>query len=85
MHFRLRCFGKGTPEQNIARRDAAHHMNEKGFGPAQLDKSSANPHAIRGRGGATPFMPTPLKRGWTYPVRALFYLAECSLSDQGIL
>lgn len=24
-------------------------MNAKGFGPAQLDKSSANPAAIRGR------------------------------------
>lgn len=41
--------GKGTPLQNIARRDAGHHMNQQGFGPAQLDKSSANPQAIRGR------------------------------------
>jgi len=28
---------------------AGHHMNDKGFGPAQLDKSSSNPAAIRGR------------------------------------
>lgn len=24
-------------------------MNEKGYGPAELDKSSSNPNAIRGR------------------------------------
>lgn len=41
--------GKGTPEQNVAKRDANHHMNEKGYGPAKLDKSSSNPDAIRGR------------------------------------
>ncbi|MDX2053374.1 MAG: toxin TcdB middle/N-terminal domain-containing protein [Polyangiaceae bacterium] len=44
-----RTSGTGTPEQNIARRDTNHHMNEQGFGPAQLDKSSANKSAIRGR------------------------------------
>ncbi|WP_419812973.1 RHS repeat-associated core domain-containing protein [Bacterioplanoides sp.] len=44
-----RTSGTGTPEQNIARRDANHHMNDKGFGPAVLDKSSANRHAVRGR------------------------------------
>lgn len=44
-----RTSGNGTPLQNIARRDADHHMNNKGFGPAQLDKSSSNKNAIRGR------------------------------------
>lgn len=44
-----RTSGTGTPEENVANRDAGHHMNDKGFGPAQLDKSSANPDAIRGR------------------------------------
>jgi hypothetical protein len=39
----------GTPEGNVAARDAGHHMNEKGFKPAKLDKSSSNPNAIRGR------------------------------------
>ena len=41
--------GCGTPEQNVARRDAGHHMSKKGFGPALLDKSSSNALAIRGR------------------------------------
>ena len=44
-----RTSGYGTPEQNVARRDAHHHMNAKGFGPAVLDKSSNNYDAIRGR------------------------------------
>ena len=44
-----RTSGRGTPEENIASRDAGHHMNEKGFGPAILDRSSPNPDAIRGR------------------------------------
>ena len=44
-----RTSGTGTPLENIARRDANHHMNAKGFGPAQLDKSSSNYNAIRGR------------------------------------
>jgi RHS repeat-associated protein len=44
-----RTSGTGTPEQNVAGRDAGHHMNEQGFGPAELDKSSTNPDAIRGR------------------------------------
>ena len=35
-----RTSGCGTPEQNIARRDANHHMNQDGYGPATLDKSS---------------------------------------------
>jgi hypothetical protein len=44
-----RTSGCGTPEQNIARRDVNHHMNQEGYGPAILDKSSANSAAIRGR------------------------------------
>jgi hypothetical protein len=44
-----RTSGTGTPAQNVARRDAGHHKNQNGFGPAQLDKSTANPAAIRGR------------------------------------
>jgi RHS repeat-associated protein len=41
--------GTGDPQENVAGRDSGHHMNDKGFGPAELDKSSANPDAIRGR------------------------------------
>lgn len=41
--------GRGTPEENVANRDENHHMNKRGYGPAQLDKSSLNPDAIRGR------------------------------------
>ena len=44
-----RTSGTQTPEQNVAARDTNHHMNEKDFGPAKLDKSSKNPNAIRGR------------------------------------
>lgn len=44
-----RTSGTKTPEQNVAARDASHHMNEQGYGKAQLDKSSTNPNAIRGR------------------------------------
>lgn len=44
-----RTSGCGTPEQNVARRDSKHHMNKDGFGPAVLDKSSANSGAVRGR------------------------------------
>jgi len=44
-----RTSGCGTPLENIANRDTSHHMNEKGFGPAVLDKSSTNAAAIRGR------------------------------------
>ena len=44
-----RTSGKGDPFSNIAKRDLNHHMNEKGFGPAKLDKSSSNYQAIRGR------------------------------------
>lgn len=38
-----------TPEEIVAKRDAGHHMNKKGFGPSVLDKSSTNSAAIRGR------------------------------------
>lgn len=41
--------GTKTPQKNIEKRDANHHMNKKGFGPAKLDKSSKNSDAIRGR------------------------------------
>lgn len=44
-----RTRGKGTPEENVARRDSGHHMNAKGFGPAQLRYSSVNENAIRGQ------------------------------------
>ena len=42
-----RTGGTGTAKQNVARRDASHHL--EGFGPAVLDKSSTNNDAIRGR------------------------------------
>ena len=41
--------GTGTPLENIAKRDANHHMSKKGYGKAKLDKSSTNSSAIRGR------------------------------------
>ncbi len=44
-----RTGGCGTALENIASRDASHHMTDKGFGPAVLDKSSTNAAAIRGR------------------------------------
>ena len=44
-----RTSGCGTALENIAARDAGHHMSDKGFGPAVLDKSSSNSAAIRGR------------------------------------
>lgn len=44
-----RTSGKGTPVQNVARRDIGHHKTTEGFGPAVLDKSSPNADAIRGR------------------------------------
>ncbi len=46
-----RTSGFGTPEENVAARtsEGAHHMREKGYGPGELDKSSDNPDAIRGR------------------------------------
>jgi hypothetical protein len=44
-----RTSGKGTPKENVAKRDANHHKNKEGFGPAKLDKSSKNKDAIRGR------------------------------------
>ena len=44
-----RTSGYGTPLENIAKRDQNHHMNDKGFGKAELDKSSTNKDAIRGR------------------------------------
>jgi RHS repeat-associated protein len=44
-----RTSGTGTPQKNVQNRDKNHHMNDKGYGPAKLDKSSPNKDAIRGR------------------------------------
>ena len=44
-----RTKGTGTPEENVARRDSGHHMNAKGFGPAQLRYNSLKGNAIRGQ------------------------------------
>lgn len=44
-----RTSGFGTPLENLAARDASHAYNDLGFGPAQLDQSSASYAAIRGR------------------------------------
>jgi hypothetical protein len=44
-----RTSGTGTPDENVRLRDRNHHMNDKGFGEAQVDKTSTNPDAIRGR------------------------------------
>ncbi|MBV7531175.1 DUF6443 domain-containing protein [Chitinophaga sp. sic0106] len=44
-----RTSGKGTPEENVAKRDQNHHMSKEGYGPAKLDESSDNKNAIRGR------------------------------------
>ena len=44
-----RTSGNGAPLDNIANRDARHHMNDKGLGSSKLDKSSPDKDAIRGR------------------------------------
>ena len=44
-----RASGYGTPEEVVTNRDRNHHMNEKGFEKAKLDRFSTNPDAIRGR------------------------------------
>lgn len=44
-----RASGYGAPEDVVANRDKRHHMNEKGFEKAKLDKYSTNSDAIRGR------------------------------------
>ena len=44
-----RTSGMGTPLENLARRDTGHEWNGRGFGPAELDKSSSSYDAIRGR------------------------------------
>ena len=44
-----RASGYGTPKEVVANRDRNHHMNEKGFEPAELDRFSTNSDAIRGR------------------------------------
>jgi RHS repeat-associated protein len=44
-----RTSGRGTPSENVDARDASHHMNKQGYGPAVLDQSSVDKFAIRGR------------------------------------
>lgn len=44
-----RTSGTGSPLENVANRDRNHHMNDQGYGPARLDRSSENRDAIRGR------------------------------------
>lgn len=44
-----RTSGTISPVENIRIRDMKHHINDKGFDPAVLDKSSTNAAAIRGR------------------------------------
>ena len=44
-----RASGYGTPKEVVANRDRNHHMNEKGFEKAKLDRFSTNSDAIRGR------------------------------------
>lgn len=44
-----RTSGYGDPQDIIAKRDRGHHMNEKGFEEAQIDRFSTDPDAIRGR------------------------------------
>lgn len=44
-----RASGYGTPDEIVANRDRNHHMNEKGFEKAQLDRYSTSYDAIRGR------------------------------------
>jgi hypothetical protein len=44
-----RTSGTGTPFENVAERDRNHHKNAEGFSPADLDRSSTNKDAIRGR------------------------------------
>jgi hypothetical protein len=45
-----RASGRGTPQENIARREAGGHAwTKKGYGPPKLDQSRGNFAAIRGR------------------------------------
>jgi hypothetical protein len=45
-----RTSGTGSPAQNVARRDQNQRaLNDEGFGPATLDRTSPDPNAIRGR------------------------------------
>ena len=44
-----RTSGTRSPVENIRIRDMKHHINDKGFCPAVLDKSSTNAAVIRGR------------------------------------
>ena len=44
-----RTSGYSSAVDNVAKRDAYHHMNSRGYGTAVLDKSSSSAEAIRGR------------------------------------
>ena len=44
-----RTSGHGDPKDIIARRDKGHHMNEKGFDAARIDRASTDSDAVRGR------------------------------------
>lgn len=44
-----RTSGTASALENVGERDRNHHMNQKGFGPASFDRSSASKDAIRGR------------------------------------
>ena len=55
-----RTSGTNSPEENVRMRDLNHHMNEEGYGPAKLDKSSTNSDAIRGREWPAPNFRIPI-------------------------
>jgi hypothetical protein len=44
-----RTSGTGTPKENVAKRDATHHKNKEGYGPAKIDKTTKSKDAARGR------------------------------------
>lgn len=44
-----RTSGTADPRKNVAKRDRYHQKNKEGYDPAELDKSSSNPDAIRAR------------------------------------
>jgi hypothetical protein len=44
-----RTSGTDSPTKNVRNRDANHHKNAEGFGKAELDQTSSNSDAIRGR------------------------------------
>lgn len=44
-----RTSGTGSPGENVLRRDGSHAWTRKGYGPAQVESTSASKDAIRGR------------------------------------